>query len=275
MKTVYIITLVLIGLIILLLIKKNEHFLTGNEAVLNIAKIYADASGTTTFNNLKTNNIINSNKINTTDLDISGSIYSKNDLNIDISGYYISTNGNLNVANKLDISNNLNINTTLNVNSILNLAGVDIRYYLTGCTLLSQENSDYSKRANSGNLIHLPIGPFDFYSLGDQNFNKIANIAIVYPGFGVQLFYNIFENNNYVIIENYGTKPYRHHFAINGAWTSSDSVASFNNIKSTNDLYNTDTSTIKISTAGTFANDFVSSAYVYLLDINKWIQHKP
>lgn len=256
MKPVYIISFILIAIIILLLIKKNENF-TSNEAVVNIAKIYADASGTATFNNLKSTNL-NTNKISTNNLDISGTIKNTGNLNI---------SGNLNIANKLDISNNLNVNT------ILNMVGVDIRTYLIGCTLVNQS---LSTKANSGSLLHLPIGIYDLATY-DATFNDITDVAIIYPGFGAQLFTNTFENN-YVLIENYGTKPVRYSLTKDNFTTdTTDSikVASYDNIKATNEIYNIDSNTIKKVKNGTVNENGISSVSVYILDINKWVNHNP
>jgi hypothetical protein len=54
MKLDYIFGIIIIILIILIIFKEKEH-LTGNEAVFNISKVYADASGTAAFNNIKIN----------------------------------------------------------------------------------------------------------------------------------------------------------------------------------------------------------------------------
>jgi hypothetical protein len=107
MKTEYIIIIILV-IILFLVYKKQENFLVGNEAVQNISKIYTDASGIVTFNN------INANKMKM--LDLSGNNIDGNNIrgnNIDgniirgnnIRGNNISTNdlsaNNINVMNKL------------------------------------------------------------------------------------------------------------------------------------------------------------------------------
>ena len=51
MKITYILVIILL-VIIILLYNKKENFIVGNEAINNIASVYADASGTATFNNI-------------------------------------------------------------------------------------------------------------------------------------------------------------------------------------------------------------------------------
>jgi hypothetical protein len=68
MKLDYIFGIIIIILIILIIFKKKEHLTAAsNEAIQNVAKIYADASGTVTFNNVTvgdTIDLINPAKIN-------------------------------------------------------------------------------------------------------------------------------------------------------------------------------------------------------------------
>jgi hypothetical protein len=105
------IAIAILLLIIFVVYRKNkEHLTVGTEPVLNIAKIYADATGTVTFNNI--NNIA---KIITTDL--SANNISNNKLRvIDISANNINSDNISN--NKLivtDISaNNITISSELN-----------------------------------------------------------------------------------------------------------------------------------------------------------------
>lgn len=121
-KNLIIISLLIIIILILYFKNKNEY-LTSTESILNIAKIYADVSGTVSFNNLQTNNL-QSNNLLTNELDILGKLKIK-DNNIDASAN-INVN-NLKVINNLDISGTLNIlkvyytcviNGTLNISVI-------------------------------------------------------------------------------------------------------------------------------------------------------------
>ena len=57
MKITYILVIILL-FIIILLYNKKENFIVGNEAINNIASVYADVSGTATFNNVRTKDII-------------------------------------------------------------------------------------------------------------------------------------------------------------------------------------------------------------------------
>jgi hypothetical protein len=76
MKLDYLFGIIIIVLIILIIFKENEH-LTGNEAVFNISKVYADTSGTATFNNIKING----------NIDVSGAAFGN-----------INSTGNINSA---------------------------------------------------------------------------------------------------------------------------------------------------------------------------------
>jgi hypothetical protein len=59
MKLDYIFGIIIIILIILIIFKKKEHLTAAsNEAIQNVAKIYADASGTVAFNNVNANGTI-------------------------------------------------------------------------------------------------------------------------------------------------------------------------------------------------------------------------
>lgn len=81
-----IIFIIIIALI--LIYKKQENFLVGNESVANITKIYADVSGTANFNNIKSNKItsneITSNQIRADRIDISGKIVGTPNSGMDI-----------------------------------------------------------------------------------------------------------------------------------------------------------------------------------------------
>jgi hypothetical protein len=90
MKTIYIISIILIIIIFFLHTKKKEHLLASNEAVNNIAKIYADVSGTVAFNNIKTTG----NASVTGNLDVSGVARFNKIAGVDISGGNLDVSGN-------------------------------------------------------------------------------------------------------------------------------------------------------------------------------------
>ncbi len=101
--------IVLIIFIALLLIYKNTEAFTADESILNIAKIYADASGTAYFNDISVNNLdtINNLKIQN---------------NLDISGVLLVVKQNSNSKNLVIkdniISNNLDVSGVLNAKQI-------------------------------------------------------------------------------------------------------------------------------------------------------------
>ena len=177
MKTEQIIILIILLIMIYLLYNKNkEHLLVGAEPVMNIAKIYSDASGTASFNNLN----------------IGGKIFSPN--------------------NNLDISANI---TTNSINSyMMKMNDVDLRYYLPGVTLYSISTADtQSKKFNTMTKVDLQLGK---YLVGgtigdswDTAWNDKANIAIIYPGFGASFFAGEYDNSNVFNVDNYGLKPLR------------------------------------------------------------------
>jgi hypothetical protein len=116
---IYIIIILLILILILILYTKREGFISGNEAVLNISKVYSDVSGTVVFNNINVNkfkaNDISGNNISGNN--ISGNNISGNDISgNNISGNNISGNnisGNNISGNKLNIANtNFDISNT-------------------------------------------------------------------------------------------------------------------------------------------------------------------
>ena len=130
MKITYILVIILL-VIIILLYNKKENFIVGNEAINNIASVYADVSGTATFNNVRTKDII-TNDIRTNNLNI----LEKLDASGTSTFNNIRTN-NLNISNNLDISGNLNILGKINKKND-NLA----RYIRVGNKLTSGINSE-------------------------------------------------------------------------------------------------------------------------------------
>ena len=143
MKTIYIISIILIIIIFFLHTKKKEHLLASNEAVNNIAKIYADVSGTVAFNNIKT----------TGNLDVSGVARFNKITGVDISGIDIS-GGNLDVygfANFRGASNN-------NPNNLkTQFPNSDGKNYIRGHTLID----GVTEFTNSG----LPFLLIPFYRI--------------------------------------------------------------------------------------------------------------
>jgi len=89
---IYIIIFLLVIIIILWFQKRSESF-TNAEAVQNLARLYADASGTLIVNNIKSMNNISSNQIKVGNIDVSG--------NMDISG-------NIKIKGNIDISGTIN-----------------------------------------------------------------------------------------------------------------------------------------------------------------------
>ena len=135
MKITYILVIILL-VIILLLYNKKENFIVGNEAISNIASVYADVSGTATFNNVRTNDIktndIRTNNLNILDkFDASGTSTFNN-----IRTNNLRTN-NLNISNNLDISGNLNI-----LGKIYKKDDNMVRYIRVGNKLTSGINSE-------------------------------------------------------------------------------------------------------------------------------------
>ncbi len=179
METKYIIVIILILLILFLLYKNNEHLTltdTSSEAIQNVAKIYADASGTATFNNIRLNNIILNN-----DLDISGhtTFYGPTD----IIGYDLNVIGVVNATRVggRDIKYN----------------GVDIRQWLIGCVIHNQKDS----RQNTGYLLNLYAGDYNFTgSNGETVWNNMIDIIVVYPGFVVEAWKDEFSGEKVTII---------------------------------------------------------------------------
>ena len=117
--------LIIIGILVIIILffyfkNKKEHLTYEIQPVLNIAKIYADASGTTTFN------ILQANKLMANNIDI-GTLKVK-DNNIDISGNINITTNNLKIIDNLDLIGTLNISQayyTCTINGSLNMAAIN------------------------------------------------------------------------------------------------------------------------------------------------------
>ncbi len=98
MKQKYIIIIIIIIVIVLFFYNKSEHLDTtsiSNEAIQNIASVYADSKQTATFNNIKSIGGGTFNNIKTTEI-VSGKIKSNNEQYI----LEIQDNGNLMIQDK-------------------------------------------------------------------------------------------------------------------------------------------------------------------------------
>jgi hypothetical protein len=68
----YILIIVIIILLILVIFKNKEHLLASNESIAAVTSVYANTTGTASFNNLNVTG-----RINTNNIDICGNISSK------------------------------------------------------------------------------------------------------------------------------------------------------------------------------------------------------
>jgi hypothetical protein len=296
MKNEYKIILILILIILFLLYnKKNEHLFVASEPVINIAKVYADASGTVNFNNIKlegkisstNNNLdISANTTTINNLNLQGKITSTNN-NLDISANTTTIN-NLNLQGKiLSTNNNLDISANINTNAIttsglttdgivngymLTMQGVDIRYYLPGVTLYSMTTThDDGKLYNSLSKVDLQLGHYSANSLntllGDTDWNDKANVIIVYPGFGVSLYtdYADFFNGNNCDIDNYGIKPLRIKLGTPPTVYAGNS--------SEQQFYNVDSNTYTITGTGVDQDQLSILIIRFASDDAKWRKH--
>ena len=116
------IVIIILILLIINLIKKKENFITSDQALLNVASVYADTSGTVTLNNLRfTNKICDSNNNciinNPTSIDISNNLTVDNikSKNIDASGI------NTSIINSSKYCNDQNNCITVDNTGILGL----------------------------------------------------------------------------------------------------------------------------------------------------------
>jgi len=110
---VLIVIIFIIIIAFILIYKKQENFLVGNEAVENISRVYADTIGTANFNKINTNDI----KVNNI-LDISGKLITRNlDVSGKITAYSMDISGErVNIdqfGNNLMWANEININKKL------------------------------------------------------------------------------------------------------------------------------------------------------------------
>jgi hypothetical protein len=170
------IAIIFIIIITLILIyKKNEHLFVGTEPVINISKVYADASGTVNFNNIN----------------LAGNITAKDISANNIIAKDISANGTLNGYN-------------------LTMHGVDMRYYLTGVTLydVDPDLSVVKFQYNSLSKVDFHLGHYST-DLGDGgDWGEMADVAVIYPGFGAD-FWTGHMDSTTCKIDNYGLKPLR------------------------------------------------------------------
>jgi hypothetical protein len=195
-------------------------------------------------------------------------------------GNYINENYNTDISGVIDISG------TINIKGSTNFLNTDIRHYFIGCSIFNiNSNSVASKYANSGIKLDLHLGIYNFTQDTNKAFNDYIDLIMVYPGFGVYAWEHYFNVNNNlgqsIIIENYGTKPLRVSL-INGTNLNNDIHIPSNapidsNIVPVSLLYNTDPLSYKITKSTNFSsmNKKVSVINVYLLPMNKWLQHKP
>jgi len=264
-KLIFIIVLIL--LIIYLNKRAKETFIV-TEAVQNIAKVYADASGSVMFNNINTLGNINTNG------------------NITARGNIISNN--MKIGGNIDISGNLDISGNTNINNNLYLAGTDIRTYLHGCSLVSmadsQSNSDIElhNKALTGAKLDLQIGYYSLYEMRDKEYDDVTDVIVVYPGFGVSAWEHSYTwsygPGKSINIENYGTKPIKVNVTDGSLMTSTslpNNVPNNINVLTTNDLYNNITSSYKITKSSGYTNlsNLISSVNVYLLPMSVWNTH--
>jgi hypothetical protein len=241
----------------ILIYKKQENFLVGNEAVANIARIYSDASGTAIFNNIKSNQIT-SNQIRADRIDISGKIMGTSNSGMDISANNISAN---NIS-----ANNISTNGTLNGYN-LTMQGVDMRYYLTGVTLynLDPDLAVAKSRFNSLHKIDLHLGVYST-DLGDGGtWGEIVDVAVIYPGFGADFWTDQISGST-CTIDNYGIKPLRIKLGSPPTVLAGGS--------SEQSLYNIDSNTYEITGAGVNRNELSSLVVRLVSDENKWRKHK-
>jgi hypothetical protein len=260
MKNEYKIILILILIILFLLYtKKNEHLFVGSEPVINIAKVYADASGTVNFNNIKLEGKITSTNNN---LDISANTTTINNLNLQ--GKILSTNNNLDISANINTSG---LTTDGIVNGyMLTMQGVDIRWYLPGVSLYSMATShDSAKLHNTFSKVDLQMGHYSANSLlGDTDWNDKANVIIVYPGFGVTLYADFFNGNN-CDIDNYGIKPLRIKLGTPPTVYAGTSLEQ--------QFYNVDSNTYTITGTGVGADQISSLMIRFASDDAKWRKH--
>ena len=101
MKTEHIIIAILLIVILFFIWNNNKEHLTGTEAVFNISKVYADASGTANFNNIKTAG----NAGVTGNLDVSGVGRFNKITGVDISGGNLDVSGFANFIGRAQFSN--------------------------------------------------------------------------------------------------------------------------------------------------------------------------
>ncbi len=219
-----------------------------NEAIQNIASIYAAKDTSVTFNNMRLTGTLNGKNINAVDI-------SSNNINTTGS---ITFNGNLNIVNPS--GNKFIIN------------GIDFRDYVIGCTLSSVNTAvDKYKNGANGGSQHFTVGKWSFCDNADYGFNDVADNIIVNPGFGVVLWTNCnfnSDNNNtteYAKIENRDVKPARCSF-LNENSTRSIILETGDNTGAAANLYTKNSNLVKIENTSTktFMNT-VSCLEVYKL----------
>ncbi len=249
-------------------------------------------NGTITGSNINTNGTITGGNINSTGTITGGNINSTGTItggNINTTGTITVNNtkvNNLKINSKIDISGNLDISGNTNINNNLYLAGTDIRTYLYGCSLVSmssgQNDTQLHMKALSGAKLDLQIGYYSAGELGDSYFNDMADIIVVYPGFGVSAWEGSYSYNQSpgqsINIENYGTKPIKVDLADGSVMASSslpNNVPNDTKILKTSELYNNDNTTYKITLSTGYSNlrNLVSSVNVYLLPMSDWNKH--
>jgi hypothetical protein len=168
-----IIIIILIIVVIVILIKKKELYQPADQAVLNIASVYADASGTASFNNLRFTNKICDTHNNciisgTSSFDISNNLKIHN--NIDASGINTSKiNATLycNSGNCITIDNNGGI--------LYNLPNSNSQHKIRLFTFESG-GSGVKKELTDGQLPNFPISQWIVVSVGQLVSNGYAYI---------------------------------------------------------------------------------------------------
>jgi len=153
-KNILIVVLLLFVLLLNYKYNKHENFTTeqSNEAVQNISKVYADTSGTVSFNNVN----------------ITGKIYSPTQKNY----MQLSDDGNLYIYDK-----NGNKITSIGTNGFINPTNPTLRYDDTGYYLAMQTDGDMcvnNGKGASGNIACVGNSGLLGVRLCDLNSNCIA-----------------------------------------------------------------------------------------------------
>jgi len=215
-------THIIIGLLICLVIiyflnnEKRENLdnpSLSNEAIQNIASVYANTAGEAIFNKIRstggitgdvTGNVTGNLKGDVTG-NLKGDVTANNITSSDIKTNTLSSTGSIIFNGDLKTSNS----------SKFTINGIDIRDNGIGCSLSSINTKDnyYNVGMNAYQFI-FPIGKYTLNSDRDY-INDTADSVIVYPGYGVKLYTNYGlkadsgNSNEFCLIQNNDIKPAR------------------------------------------------------------------